>query len=133
MWLKERGPGWKGLNGIGACVSKGTEKGNTTETISDSIYSRKGMRAEAYGKGKRAHWGIENRLHWVLDIGFREDESRIRLGNAAENRNIVRHIGLNLLKQEKSCRMGVASKRKKCNYDEDYFCKILSRMNVGVE
>lgn len=48
----------------------------------------------------------------MLDIGFREDESRIRLGNAAENINVVRHIGLNLLKQEKSCKMEVASKRK---------------------
>ncbi len=133
MWLNRRCPGWEGLNGIGACVSRVTEKGNTTKAITYSIYSGKGMTAEAYGKGKRAHWGIENSLHWVLDIGFREDESRIRLGNAAENINVIRHIGLNLLKQEKSCRMGVASKRKKCNYDEDYFCKILSKLNVGVE
>lgn len=43
------------------------------------------MNAEEYGRSKRAHWGIENSLHWVLDIGFREDESRIRAGNAAEN------------------------------------------------
>lgn len=133
MWLNKNCPGWEGLNGIGACISKVTEKGNTTETISYSIYSGKGMTAKAYGKGKRAHWGIENSLHWVLDIGFREDESRIRSGNAAENINVVRHIGLNLLKQEKSCRMGVASKRKKCNYDEGYFCKILASLNVGVK
>ena len=129
-WLKKNCPGWERLNGIGACISKVTEKGNTTETISYSIYSCKGMTAKAYGKGKRARWGIENRVHWVLDIGFCEDESRIRSGNAAENINVVRHIGLNLLKQEKSCKMGVASKRKKCNYDEGYFCKVLSGLNV---
>ncbi len=115
-WLNKSCPGWEGLHGIGACVSRVTEKGNTTETATYSIYSRPGMTAEEYGKGKRAHWGIENSLHGALDIGFREDESRIRSGNAAENINVVRHIGLNLLKQEKSCRMGVVSKRKKCNY-----------------
>ena len=71
------------------------------------------MTAEGYGANKRAHWGIENSLHWVLDIGFREDESRIRAGNAAENMNVARYIGINLLKQEKSCKMGIASKRKK--------------------
>lgn len=133
MWLAKNCPGWEGLSGIGACVSKVSEKGKTTETIRYSIYSRKGMTAEAYGKGKRAHWGIENRLHWVLDIGFREDESRMRSGNAAENINVVRHISLNLLKSEKSCRMGIASKRKKCNYDEGYFIKVLSSLKMGAE
>jgi len=133
MWLSRSNPGWEGLNGIGACVSRVTEKGNTTEAVSCSIYSRQDMTAEAYGKGKRAYRGIENSLHWVPDIGFREDESRVRLGSAAENINVIRHIGLNLLKQEKSCRMGVAGKRKKCNYDEDYLCRILAGLNVGVE
>lgn len=132
-WLLENHPDWEGLSGIGACVSKVTEQGKTTETISYSIYSRSGMTAERYGKEKRGHWGIENGLHWVLDVGFREDESRMRAGNAAENINVVRHIGVNLLKQEKSCKMGIASKRKKCNYDEAYFCKVLLGLNVGVE
>lgn len=79
------------------------------------------------------HWGIENSLHWVLDIGFREDESRIRVGNAAENINIARHIDVNLFKQEKSCKMGIASKRKKCGYDMDYLYKVLSNINTGME
>ena len=65
-----------------------------------------------WNKEKRTLESIENGLHRILDLGFREDESRIRKGNAAENMNIVRHLGLNLLKQEKSCRMGTASKRK---------------------
>jgi len=67
----------------------------------------------------------ENGLYWVLDIGFREDESRMWAGNAAENMNVVRQIGLNLLKQETSCKMGVESKRKKCGYDEKYLYKVL--------
>lgn len=57
------------------------------------------MGAEEYGKSKRSHWGIENSLHWVPDIAFWEDESRMRAGNAAENVNVLQHIGMNLLKQ----------------------------------
>ena len=131
-WLKADHPDWKGLSGIGACVSTVTEKGVTTQSISYSIYSRSGMGAEEYGKCKRAHWGVENSLHWVLDIGFREDESRMRAGNAAENVNVLRHIGTNLLKQEKSCKMGIASKRKKCGYDSDYLYKVLGGLNTGI-
>lgn len=124
-WLKERYPEWEGLEGMGACISTVTEKGKATTSTSYSIYSQKGMTAKDYGESKRKHWGIENGLHWVLDIGFREDESRMRAGNAAENMNVLRQIGLNLLKQEKSCKMGVASKRKKCGYDEKYLYKVL--------
>ena len=92
-WLKENHLGWKGLEGIGACISTVIEHGETTTSISYSIYSREGMGVKEYGKSKRAHWGIENSLHWVLNIGFREDESRIRSGNAAENVNVLRYIG----------------------------------------
>lgn len=112
-WLKKNHPGWEGMEGIGACIATVTEKGKTTTAISYCIYSRNGTEAEEYGKSARSHWGIESGLHWVLDIGFRGDESRIRAGNAAENVNVLRHIGINLLKQEKSCKMGIASKRKK--------------------
>ena len=132
-WLKENHSGWKGMRGIGACISTVTERGKTTTSISYSIYSRAGMDAEEYGKSKRAHWGIENSLHWVLDIGFREDESRMRSGNAVENVNVLRHIGTNLLKQEKSCKMGIASKRKKCGYDMDYLYRVLGGLHTGIE
>lgn len=132
-WLKGNHPGWKGLNGIGACVSTITERGVTTTAVSYSIYSQEGLKAKEYGEERRSHWGIENSLHWVLDIGFREDESRMRAGNAAENVNVLRHIGTNLLKQEKSCRMGIASKRKKCGYDLEYLGKVLKGLNTGIE
>lgn len=132
-WLRERHPDWEGLAGIGACISTVTEKEKTVTSVSYSIYSRPGMTAAKYGESVRAHWGIENSLHWVLDIAFREDESRIRAGNAAENMNMARHIGVNLLKQEKSCKMGIASKRKKCGYDMDYLYKVLAGLNTGIE
>lgn len=126
-------PGWKSLNGIGTCISTITERGVTTTAVSYSIYSQEGLEAKAYGKERRSHWGIENSLHWVLDIGFREDESRMRAENAAENVNALRHIGTNLLKQEKSCRMGIASKRKKCGYDPEYLYKVLRGLNTGIK
>ena len=131
-WLRKH-PGWKGLNGIGACVSTVTERGVATTAVSYSIYSREGLEAKEYGEKRRSHWEIGNGLHWVPDIGFREDESRMRAGNAAENVNVLRHIGTNLLKQEKSCKMGIASKRKKCGYDMEYLGKILKGLNTGIE
>jgi len=74
----------------------------------------------------RAHWGIENSLHWVLDIAFREDECRVRKGFGAQNLATLRHIAVNLLKQEKTVKAGVKSKRLRAGWDEDYLLKVLS-------
>ena len=74
----------------------------------------------------RGHWGIENSLHWVLDIAFREDDSRGRKDNAPENLAVMRHIALNLLKQEKSLKVGIKAKRKRAGWDNDYLMKVLS-------
>lgn len=77
----------------------------------------------------------QNNTRYYKKLSFdhgREDGSRMRSGNAAENMNVLRHIGTNLLKQEKTCRMGIAGKRKKCGYDMDYLYKILRGLNTGV-
>ncbi len=81
--------------------------------------------AEQALRAVRGHWAIENQLHWCLDIGFREDNSRVREATSAENLATLRHIGINLLKQEKSCKRGIAGKRKKAGWDEDYLLKVL--------
>ena len=57
---------------------------------------------KSFQQAVRSHWGIENKLHWRLDVTFREDESRIRRGNAAHNIGVIRHMAMNLLKREKT-------------------------------
>ncbi len=74
----------------------------------------------------RGHWGIENGLHWVLDIAFREDESRVRKDHGPENFAVLRHIALNLLKHEQTTKLGTKTKRLKAGWDEDYLLKVLS-------
>jgi predicted transposase YbfD/YdcC len=71
------------------------------------------------GRTTRGHWGIENSVHWVLDVAFREDESRVRSGNGAENLSTLRRIALNMLKQETTSKGGTAAKRKRAGWDED--------------
>jgi predicted transposase YbfD/YdcC len=74
----------------------------------------------------RTHWSIENQLHWVLDIAFREDESRIRSGHAPQNFALLRHIALNLLKQETTSAGGIRAKRLRAGWDEQYLLKVLA-------
>lgn len=75
----------------------------------------------------RLHWGIENKLHWVLDVAFSEDASRKRAGNASQNFSILSKIALNLLKNETSERQGIKGKRLKAAYDQNYLIKILGK------
>lgn len=82
--------------------------------------------AERAGRAVRQHWGVENSLHWVLDVAFNEDDSRVRVGNAPENLALVRKITHNLLQQEKTLKRGVKTKRRKAGWDEAYLLKVLN-------
>jgi predicted transposase YbfD/YdcC len=73
----------------------------------------------------RHHWHVENCLHWVLDMAFREDECRIRKDHGPHNFAILRHIALNLLKQEKSSKLGIKNKRLKAGWDDNYCLRVL--------
>ncbi|MDM8540518.1 transposase, partial [Desulfococcaceae bacterium HSG9] len=72
------------------------------------------------------HWGIENSVHQVLDVGFREDESRKRKGDSAFCFSILRHIAMNLLRKEKTSKIGMRAKRLKAGWSDDYLAKVLA-------
>ena len=73
----------------------------------------------------RQHWGIENKLHWSLDVSFGEDNCRIRKDFGAENFSRLRRIALNLLKQEETAKCGIKAKQHKAGWDEQYMLKVL--------
>ena len=75
----------------------------------------------------RGHWGIENQLHWILDVGFREDQSRATQGYCAENLAVIRHLAVNLISQEKSAKGGTRAKRLKAGWDDRYLTKLLAQ------
>lgn len=123
-WLQNKSD-WKGLCGIGAIYCT-IEK---SETISKQshyfIYSCKNLNAQQIMKYKRNHWSIENNLHWVLDMAFKEDESRARKDNSAENFNVIRQIAFNILKSETSFKGGITDKQFNCLLDSSYLDKIV--------
>ena len=80
-------------------------------------------------KTVRAHWGIENELHWVLDIAFDEDHCRVRKDHGPENLALLRHIALNLLKHEKTCKRGTQGKRLLAGWNQDYLLKVLAGLS----
>jgi len=82
--------------------------------------------AEKHQEYIRSHWGVENKLHWTLDVAFSEDASRKRNKNAAQNYSILLKIALNLLKNEKTTKQGIAGKRLKAGWNNDYLLKVLN-------
>jgi predicted transposase YbfD/YdcC len=96
-----------------------------TETTTRYFISSWQASAQAFLNAIRDHWQIENGLHWVLDIAFREDESRIRKNHAPQNMAVLRHLALNLLKQDTSVKVGIAAKRKMAGWDNDYLLRVL--------
>ncbi len=124
-WLRDHNR-WAGLSGIAAMVSKRTLDGETSEERRYYICSGSNHTAQALGESIRRHWSVENELHWVLDEGFREDLSRVRVQNAAENLARIRRLALSILNQDKSLKAGIQGKRLKAAWDREYLVKLLS-------
>lgn len=123
-WLPNRQQ-WPSVRSAAIVISTRTSQGKTTEERRYYISSLPGDDAGKIADAIRGHWSIENSLHWTLDVAFREDESRARKDNAAQNLAILRHIALNLVKNEKTRRVGVKNSRLKAGWDEGYLLKIL--------
>ena len=124
-WLENREK-WSGLAGIGVIFCEVEQAGKASKQAHYFIYSRKGMTAEQILEAKRSHWGIENRLHWVLDMQFREDESRARSDHSAENLNVLRHWAYNILKSDTSLKGSFSDKQFKCLLDDSFRDKMVS-------
>ena len=82
--------------------------------------------AKHFLQAKHSYWRIENQLYWVLDIAFREEDSRVRKENAPQNLALIQHVALNMLKQEKTAKGGVNAKRLQAALNIDYLLKVLS-------
>jgi len=116
---------WQGLQSIALVQSQRQVDDQTTVKRRYYIASLKSD-AQLLLQAVRGHWGIENKLHWVLDVTFREDDCRIRKGNGTENFAVLRHIALNLLRRETSAKRSIKGKRMKAALDDKYLLKILT-------
>lgn len=124
-WLTaEQLEGWEDLKTLVCVNSTRTHKGKTTREFRYYISSLKSS-AQRLAEIVRAHWGVENKLHWHLDVSFGEDLCKIRTDHAAENFSLVKKMALNLLKADTSEKLGVPNKRKLAGWSQEYLLKIL--------
>ena len=123
-WLPEK-EDWKNLKSVVMVESIREVIGKEPTVERRYFISSLEANAKELLRCVRGHWAIENQLHWCLDIGFREDTCKVREAVSAENLATIRHIGINLLKQEKSSKRGIEGKRKKAGWDENYLLKVL--------
>lgn len=100
--------------------------GKSSHETSYYIGSNAHVDAQSLAHHIRRHWSVENELHWVLDMAFREDEARHRARNTAQNMTILRHFALNIIKQDPLRKLGVANSRKRAGWDRNYLISLLT-------
>ena len=125
VYLNER-ERWSNLRSVAMVESERDIRGNVSSQTRYYISSLPGD-AERLLEAVRGHWEVENSVHWVLDVSFGEDDSRVRKGNGAENLAALRRMALNMLKRENTLRVGIAAKRKKAGWDTQYLLKVLAQ------
>ncbi len=121
---------WKGLQSIGMVESERRVKDKITIEKRYYLMSIKSD-AQTFAQSVRSHWGIENQLHWVLDVSFQEDSLRGCLGYSGENLAVVRHLALNLLTHESTAKGGIHAKRLKAGWNNNYLSLVLNSLCVG--
>jgi len=123
-WFKEKEQ-WPGLRSFVVVESQRTIGEKTTTERRYFISSLDGTNAKHAGHAIRSHWGIENSVHWILDVAFDEDRCRIRQGNAAQNISLLRRLTLNMLKHESTLKVGIKTKRLRAGWDSSYLLRVL--------
>ena len=126
-WLRARHPEWKNMSGIVAIDSERLIGDTAAQEIRYFISSSQAPAPQILA-AVRLHWGIENQLHWVLDMSFGEDQSRIRKDNAPTNVAIIRHAALNMIRQAKKKRMTIKRMRKAAGWDDSVLTDILAQV-----
>lgn len=122
-WLDGKSS-WSSMKSIGMVERERQVKDKISKEIHFYISSREAD-AKEFAKCVRSHWEVENKLHWVLDVCFNEDACRVRKDFSAENFAVIRHLALNLLKQENTFKGSMRRKRKRAGWDRDYLIKIM--------
>jgi len=122
-WFADRAK-WEGLRSVGM-VEATREVGGKTTVERRYYLTSLPLGVETFARAVRGHWGVENKLHWVLDVWFREDQSRARAGHAAENLATLRRLALNLLKREKTKKRGIKGKQLNAGWDHAYLLRLL--------
>lgn len=125
-WLTTAGR-WDGLSFIVQVTRERTTLTTQKTSVESAYYigSRKSAEASKVAATIRRHWSIENELHWVLDMAFREDEARHRARNTAQNMTTLRHFALNIVKSDRRRKLGVANSRKRAGWDRSYLLQLL--------
>lgn len=123
---------WAGLQSV-AMVRSQRQTFDKITTETRYFISSLPSNAEHLAQVIRTHWSIENQLHWVLDVVFREDASRARVDHSGENLAIIRHITLNMLRQETSLKKSVRQKRLRAGWDDDYLLRVIQVEPAKVE
>lgn len=116
---------WPGLRSLGMVEVKRTVANETIMAVRYFLTSLTYQDIDDFMRGVRKHWNIEINLHWSLDVSFADDLNRTRTGQAAENLSIAKRIALNMLKQEKTAKVGISARRKKAGWNDDYLLKVL--------